>query len=277
MYALNQRVFSELYSAESPEQIAANARRAPEYIAEQRRQWVGQECFWHGELIDRLPGANVIEIGCGSGQTAMTMLAMGAAHVTALEINDTTEHLVKEAAGILDYTDRIDIRIGDMMSMDLDAKAYDIVICESVLHHITPPQEDEFIARTAELLAPSGMTRVSDPAVNSKTLDAIRWAIPTPWRPSSLQREKFAAWQAEDEHPLRDNSTRHVAELLGHHYGRVEWMTHGVIARVQRAFPDGEYLPKLRQRMVRFDAWLPDVVRNPLAAFHGLSAFDPLG
>jgi 2-polyprenyl-3-methyl-5-hydroxy-6-metoxy-1,4-benzoquinol methylase len=275
-YERNRKAFTESYATEEPERIISNVRRGADFLTESRAMWVGDKCFWYGELVDRLPGARVLEIGCGTGASSLMMAQLGAAQVTSLEINDTTKPMLEHMASTMGFADRIEVRIGDVLTMDLEPGSYDLVVCQSVLHHVVTSQEDEFIARTAELLAPSGMTRISDPSVNSKTLDAIRWAIPTAWRPSSFQKEKFAAWRAQDEHPVRDNSTNHVAALLTKHYGRVDSMTAGVTARLHRAIPSDELRSKVLPRLNRLDSTLPETVRRPLACFHGLSAYEPI-
>src|SRR6516162_4206563 len=121
----NRRSFTELYADADPEAIAADVRRGRDAIEESRRLWVGDQLFWGGELIPRLAGAHVLEIGCGRGDTAMRMLQLGAARVTALEINDSTEALVHETARLLGFEDRIDVRIGDFFEMELPEHGFD--------------------------------------------------------------------------------------------------------------------------------------------------------
>jgi 2-polyprenyl-3-methyl-5-hydroxy-6-metoxy-1,4-benzoquinol methylase len=274
IYELNQQTFTEHYAIIDPVEMADNARRGVDYLEEMRLQETGERCAWYGEIVDRIDGGRVLEIGCGSGQATLLMAQLGAREITAIEINDSTEHILREGADLLGVTDRIDVRIGDVMHMDLEG-TYDVVVLRSVLHHIVPSDEDSFIHRTAELCAPDGMTRISDPAVNSKTLDAIRWALPVPGRPSSFQKEKFADWQANDEHPVRDNSTKHVTEILERHYGRVEHVVGGVFARAGRVFPDRDWVPAARRKLKDFDEMLPDRLVEPLAAHHALSAWEP--
>jgi 2-polyprenyl-3-methyl-5-hydroxy-6-metoxy-1,4-benzoquinol methylase len=275
VYEHNQVVFTDLYAGFDPDEIADHVRRAPEHLAESRRVWVGAEVMWHGDLIDRLQGAKVLEIGCGTGENALMMLAMGAAHVTANEINDTTAALLSKAASELGMTDRLDIAIGDILELDLGATgSFDVVVAKEVLHHIPADIEDAFVARMADLVADDGFVRIYDPCVNWKTLDQVRWALPMPGRPSMLQREKFAEWKASDPHPDRDNSTQHVVELFARHFDDVESMVAGGLARFHRMAPESKHLEVsawLQQR----ERALPNGLHERIAAVHAITATRP--
>lgn len=237
----------------------------------------GARCTWGGELLDRLVGATVLEVGGGSGETACTMLALGAERVVTTEIIAEAGDMMRALGDALGYGDRLEVHIGDFLTMPLgDPHSYDVVMAKEVLHHIPTVDEDRFVARTAEMLAPGGMARFKDPAVNSKLLDDLRWATPVPGRPSKLlQPARFAMWKESDEHPDRDNSTRHVMELLGRHYGRVEPIVTGTIGRYHRLVNSDRWHDVALAQLNRVDQRIPLAVQMKLGDNHGLSAYEP--
>jgi SAM-dependent methyltransferase len=203
------------------------------------------------------------------------MLAMGADHVVANEINDTTAGLLAETASRLGLSDRLDIAIGDIHDLDLGPTgSFDVIVGKEVLHHIPADQEDAFIARIADLLAVDGFFRIYDPCVNWVALDEVRWALPMPGRPSKFQREKFAEWKKSDPHPDRDNRTSHVVELVSRHFEEVESLVAGGLARFHRMAPESKHLEVgawLQQR----ERLIPRSVHERIAAVHAISASRP--
>jgi 2-polyprenyl-3-methyl-5-hydroxy-6-metoxy-1,4-benzoquinol methylase len=274
----NQATYSHIYSNTNPDPIVDRVLRARETL-EERFEWSsGALCTWGDGLLDRLQGARVLEVGAGDGETACMMVALGAAHVTTTEIVEDAHEMINQVAAQVGYENQIDCHIGDFLTMDLGpAHSYDVVMLREVLHHIPTKIEDQFIARTAHYLAPGGMTRLKDPAVNSKLLDELRWAVPTPGRPSKvLQPAKFAAWREDDEHPIRDDSTKHYAEIMQRHYGRVDYYVRGTIARLHRLVDSDRYHDAAYRRLSLIDARVPQSVHMLLGNVQRFSCYDPL-
>jgi len=278
--AKNQEIWAEKYAslAQNLGPILDRVRNPTEALRSHFHRSHAARCTWGGEILDRLKGATVLEIGGGTGENAAMMLALGADRVVTTEITEEAGDMMRAVADELGFADRMEVRIGDFFTMDLGAAhSYDLVVANAVLHHITTADEDRFIARTAELLAPGGMTRIMDPAVNSKVLDWIRWAVPVPGRPSRLfQPAKFAAWKETDEHPLRDNSTRHIIELLKRHYRRVDVVVTGSAARYHRFVDSDRWHDVAWAKLNRIDEKIPLAVQMKFGDNHGLSAYDPL-
>ena len=274
----NQEVWGTIFREVDPHPILARVRDAQRVIADDLSWSTAAECTWGDGFLARLPGARILEIGGGSGETACMMLALGAAHVTTTEITDDAKGLMKHLGTELGYADRLDVRIGDFLEMDLGAPhSYDIVMLREVLHHIPTEIEDEFVGRTAHFLRPDGMARFKDPAVNSRVLDELRWAVPTPGRPSKLlSRAKFKAWRAADPHPIRDDSTKHYLEIMRRHYGRVDAHVLGSIARFHRLVDSEKYHEAAYRRLSLMDARVPQRVQLILGNTQRLSCYQPI-
>jgi 2-polyprenyl-3-methyl-5-hydroxy-6-metoxy-1,4-benzoquinol methylase len=274
----NQEAYASEFAATDPGPILARLRDPQGSLKAYYDRSIGAEVTWGGGLLERLPGARVLEIGAGSGETACMMLGLGAAHVTATEITEEAADLMRHLRSELGYEDRLDVHIGDFLTMDLgEPHSYDLVVLREVLHHIPTEIEDAFVARTAHFLAHDGMTRFKDPAVNSKLLDEMRWAVPTPGRPSKvLQPAKFEAWREADAHPIRDNSTQHYVEIMRRHYGRVEGFSLGTVSRFHRLVNSDKYNARAMRRLSQLDIKIPQRVHMVLGNAQRESCFQPL-
>jgi 2-polyprenyl-3-methyl-5-hydroxy-6-metoxy-1,4-benzoquinol methylase len=274
----NQEVWGDIFHRTDPAQILDRIRDPQATLKELETSSIGAECTWSDELLTRLKGANVLEIGAGSGETAAMMLGLGADRVTATEITEDARELMEQVAEGSGFGERLQVHIGDFLTMDLGpAHSYDLVVLREVLHHIPTEIEDEFVARTAYFLKPDGMTQFKDPAVNSRVLDEIRWAVPTPGRPSKLfQKEKFAQWRARDAHPIRDNSTKHYTEIMSRHYGRVDSFVLGSVSRFHRLVDSDKYHDPAMRRLTEIDRRLPQGVQRAVGSVQRLSCYEPL-
>jgi SAM-dependent methyltransferase len=178
----------------------------------------------------RLPGRRVIEFGFGDGVNALFMAQLGAA-VWAVEISEEACRNLAEAARRLGV--EVHVLCGDFRELDLPEA--DLVVGQGILHHLDHSLENELLSRVASLLRPgAGTARFVEPAVNSRTLNSLRWAVPLRDRPSCLQRKAFQQWQSADPHPPRHNSTRHFVEAGRQHFSQVEVTPIGGLERFRR-------------------------------------------
>ncbi len=262
----NQETWGAIFAGEDAAPIVDRVRHARRTIDEYLALSTGGECTWGGNFIERLQGARVLEVGGGSGEVACMMLALGAETVVTTEITDAAEALMARVRHELGFDDRLEIRIGDFLTMDLGAAhSYDVVMVKEVLHHIPTSDEDEFVGRTAHFLKPDGIARFKDPAVNSKALDALRWAVPTPGRPSSvLQRKAYRSWRLADEHPVRDDSTKHYVQIMNRHYDVVEPYVRGTVGRFHRLVDSERFHDAAFSALSRLDALVPAPVQMVL-------------
>ena len=271
----NRITWEAVYQAVDPLEIVEQAREVNEYLTWARRTHQSERLFWDEELLSQIRGRRVLEIGGGDGRMSVFMLALGAGHVTLQEITPSTEHIAKECLRQLDLDATIDVRVGDPLDIDLGGP-YDVVIARRVVHHIPTAIEDEFVAMLASYTADDGWVRVTDPAVNSPRLDALRWALPAPGRPSRFSKEKFAAWKEQDPHPDRDNSTRHVESLFRRHFREVHSETTGGVSRLHRWVDSERYHDPALRALNAIDSKVPERLQRWMAAFHSISASQPI-
>jgi len=216
--------------------------------------WYG--LYWGG-LRHRLSGSRVLELGAGNGLDALAMAALGA-DVTAIDISDETPKLVNAAARQLGLANRVRSASGDFLTMDfLEPRSFDFIVGKAFLHHLPHSIEAAALSRTAALLHPDGQARFLEPAVNSRVLDALRWLIPVPGRPSSLNRAAFRAWKDADPHPPRDNSSGHYRSAAAPLFADVEIVCIGAIERFHRVLPRGAFNRSFRRLAFRLERRLP--------------------
>jgi SAM-dependent methyltransferase len=98
-------------------------------------------------------GDNVIEIGPGPGLTTDLVRAR-VSSLTALELDDDlAASLRKRMAGT-----NVNVVHADATSTGLPAGEFSTVLCFSMLHHVTTPeQQDAVFAEVSRLLRPGGM------------------------------------------------------------------------------------------------------------------------
>jgi len=204
----------------------------------------------------QLRGKKVLELGCGDCRLVAIMAALGA-EVTANDIAEKSGEIVAKinASGLLEKP--IDFVQGDFLLADFPAATFDLVVGKAFVHHLTHKQEAAFYQKTAKLLKPDGEVRFVEPAVNSKLLDALRWMVPVPGRPSSLQTKKFAKWKANDPHPDRDNSSKHYKKQGLKFFKEVEIIPIGFLERFNRLFPRSKNNRSFRRKAYVWEAKFP--------------------
>lgn len=247
-------------------EIVNKVRNLENYFADAVRtdtSWYG--LYW-GDFAASLSGRRVLELGCGDGLNALIMAAQGA-QVVAIDISHESKRIIEMAAAELGYgSERILALTGDFRKLDLTSLApFDLIVGKAFLHHLTPAQEREYLAKIARLLRPDGQARFFEPAVNSPWMDALRWMIPMGRRPSALRRTAFAAWKARDPHPDRCNSTRAYLAAANQFFGATEAIPIGSLERFHRLLRRGDLERAYRRWAHRVDRRLPYWFRSKFA------------
>lgn len=240
------------------------------------REAVEKHTSWYGlyqeDFATRLAGKRVLELGAGDGLNALIMARLGA-KVTAIEIAPPAVAILRQASESLELD--VQAICGDFLAMDLPA--FDIIVGKAFLHHLDMELEDRFLRKCASLLVADGEARFHEPAVNSRMLDALRWMVPTPGRPSNFNRKAFAQWKEQDPHPERDQSSAHYERVGRRYFQEARVFCYGGVERFRR-------LIRNRQRAERFAQWalkaelryLPLPVRNAIARAHTIIYTKPL-
>ena len=100
-----------------------------------------------------LPGARVLEVGCGRGVgTEIVLRQFGAARVDAFDLDPAMVALARRR--LASHGDRVRIWTGDVTSIDADSGTYDAVFDFGIIHHV--PRWRDAVAEIARVLAPGG-------------------------------------------------------------------------------------------------------------------------
>jgi ubiquinone/menaquinone biosynthesis C-methylase UbiE len=97
-------------------------------------------------------GAHVLEVGCGEGAGAQTLLArLGASRVTAIDLDPAQ---VRRARRRLHGEERADVQLGDVTALPLADVSVDAVADFGIVHHV--PDWRAAISEVARVLKPGG-------------------------------------------------------------------------------------------------------------------------
>jgi 2-polyprenyl-3-methyl-5-hydroxy-6-metoxy-1,4-benzoquinol methylase len=125
---------------------------------------VAEENYWYrrheaayrwlaGELP--VPGATVVEAGCGEGYGGQVLADAGAALVAGLDLDLAT---LRHAA--VAYPD-VPVAAANLVALPLADGAVDLVVCSQVVEHLW--DQDAFVAECARVLQPGGQLVVTTP------------------------------------------------------------------------------------------------------------------
>ena len=106
--------------------------------------------------VRALPSGSGVDVGCGRGDLAASLMAIGW-RMTGVEPSpEAAEHA--RARGV-------DVRLGTLLNVDLDAGSYDAAVFRHSLEHTPNPLADLTAVRTA--LRPSGVALITVPNFSS--------------------------------------------------------------------------------------------------------------
>jgi 2-polyprenyl-3-methyl-5-hydroxy-6-metoxy-1,4-benzoquinol methylase len=222
--------------------------------------WVG---MYSNGFKDLIKGKTILELGCGDCVNVAIMAALGA-KVIANDIADQSGEIVKALNNSYKFEHDITFINGDFTQSNLESALLDFVIGKAFLHHLTLELEYEILKKVAQVLKPEGEARFFEPAVNSKILDELRWAVPMNNRPSKwFQPKAFKDWENNDPHPLRDNSSKHFETVGKMFFNTVEIIPLGVFERFNRILPfKGKQKGKFKRNALKFEKIFPKSVRR---------------
>lgn len=262
----NETHYDEIYQKININGILNILNNLEDYLLDATQtdtSWVG---MYHDNFQNKIKGKKILELGCGDCTNAAVMAALGA-EVYANDISQYSGKIIEKLNNNFEFDKPIQFVHGDFLNSDLPTDFFDIVIGKAFVHHLTHEQEIQFIEIIVKILKPDGMVRYFEPAVNSKTLDKLRWMIPVPGRPSSLYKEKFKQWELNDPHPNRDNSSYHY-EQIGHRYfEQTRVVPFGSIERLHRLLPKKNNR-KFRRIAYKLERYIPKSLNLKLTRSH---------
>lgn len=104
-------------------------------------------------------GKTVADLGCGEGALAL-LLARFADQVVAIDQSEKMLRLVEEKATEQNVLDRLDLRVGNLESLDLPLASFDALFLSQSLHHTSNPQE--VVQSAAKGIRPGGQMIILD-------------------------------------------------------------------------------------------------------------------
>jgi SAM-dependent methyltransferase len=98
----------------------------------------------------------VLDYGSGAGAAARHLaprLAAGGGHLTCVDVSARWQETLR--AVLRAYPD-VEMRLGDVRSMELPKEGFDVVLMHWMLHDVPPWDRPSIVARLAHLLRPGG-------------------------------------------------------------------------------------------------------------------------
>lgn len=120
--------------------------RWDDFYRTNRRAWRGvTDIAWMGLV----PDMDVLEVGCGNGKTLAALRGIGCRVVGidfSAEAVGSCKTLVPDA----------DVRVGDILDLDLDDGSFDAVVLFHVLEHVLPEDMPKASSEIRRVLRPGG-------------------------------------------------------------------------------------------------------------------------
>ncbi|MCX6579435.1 MAG: class I SAM-dependent methyltransferase [Candidatus Aminicenantes bacterium] len=97
-------------------------------------------------IFNELPNENlkVLEMGCGSGNLTKKISEKRNLKITGVDIS---ERLIANAQKKLDSDSRLDLRVGNILEVDLQSTEFDYIISFLFIHELYPDQREELIKK----------------------------------------------------------------------------------------------------------------------------------
>lgn len=106
---------------------------------------------------DYFTGKVCADLGCGSTAAgALNLLDIGAAHVHALDLDDS--FLPTAGKALSEYPGRWNLHVGSVTRLPFDDAAFDFILCQGVIHHVE--DDGAAIREIARCLKPGGMANL---------------------------------------------------------------------------------------------------------------------
>lgn len=222
--------------------------------------WVG---MYMDDFQSKVPGRDILELGCGDCRNAAILAALGA-RVVANDISDQSGTIINALNNSYPFKHPIRFVNGDFTKNNLPAQSFDFVIGKAFLHHLTLDLEKSILEKVAYVLKPDGEARFFETAVNSKILDELRWATPMNDRPSKwFQPKAFKLWEASDPHPPRDNSSAHYRKVGHEFFNTVQITPLGIFERFNRLLPiHQKKMGSFKRSALKLEAYVPLTIRG---------------
>lgn len=136
------------------------------------------------EIIASFQPRRSLELGCSSGSVIGCLLAEG----VQAEGVDISQMALRRAEPEV----RTAIHLGDLLSLQLPAGAYDVVAGFDVFEHLNPNRLDAYLAEVARLVAPGGFVFANLPAFGEDRVFGTVFPLTlAPWRDDVAAGRRF--------------------------------------------------------------------------------------
>ncbi|MHA1570140.1 MAG: class I SAM-dependent methyltransferase [Alphaproteobacteria bacterium] len=125
--------------------------------------------------INLPPQPRCLEIGCGQGMGARTLVERFGAQVVATDFDPKQVALAKER--LADLGERVEVRAMDGREMPFDDGQFDAVVAFQVMHHIVGGWR-QVVAETARVLKPGGWFAFGDIVLSPRMGRMLGWFLP---------------------------------------------------------------------------------------------------
>lgn len=136
------------------------------------RRAIFQRIRLAADEVKKIPDCTVLDVGCGSGRTAIPLARAGAKHVTGVDFAPQMIAMAGQAATHAGVADRCDFRVGDFMKEPTDVR-YDVVSAMGVFDYVDEPLP--FLRRMLELAKKTAVFSAPKPSVVRANLRKFRY------------------------------------------------------------------------------------------------------
>jgi SAM-dependent methyltransferase len=203
-----------------------------------------------GDAIPNPAGKEILEIGCGRGETSIYLAQKGAL-MTATDLGEHLVKFVEEYSAILGV--HLRISTASATSLPFEDSSFDAVVGTAILHHLSEQNLVQCLKEVRRVLRPRGIAVFLEPVENSRLWDFLQNLLPRGrpgqpgHRPSWLSRRAFRAYKdCLDDRPLTDREL--IAAGAG--FSSVHLEYHGLLIRLE------SLVPGLREFLKRCDRML---------------------
>jgi SAM-dependent methyltransferase len=195
----------------------------------------------------RAPGG-LLELGCWLGFLLDEAGDRGWAPVVGVELSRFAAAATRERLGL-------DVRTGDLRTIDLPSGCFGAVVLADVIEHLPDPARE--LARVAELLAPDGVVLLTLPDAGSRVARALgrRWWSVLPTHVQYFTRTSMRALLGRCGFDVLTLTTAPKVFTVGYYLARVDGYSPALGGMVVRAasaagIADRLWGPDFRDRML---------------------------
>ena len=130
------------------------------------------------EALARIPGVRrakrVLDIGCGYGAYLMGLLLRHRdAHGLGIEQDADVAEIAVRNLEEADLVRRSEVRVGEFMSIDLDAGSFDLILLNNNLYYFAPNTWSALFERIFTRLVPRGLLAIQVPVVSDRATSRL--------------------------------------------------------------------------------------------------------